>query len=212
MIRRMAMAPALLPLLVGLAAACESPTELPLVVPTSTLEAVGDAMQLTAHNADGGLPLWESLDTTVVTVTPAGMAVAVAPGTAAVRARLGSRTAEGTVVVMEPVEILISDLDVVVDSLGQFLGMKMRLKNAGGRGFFRVDYWRERGQGEAEHTRVLHMTTDLEALVGMDVQSSNYLMSDPADWVVAYSREPNSLGYVMTSCVRLDGGTPCPMP
>jgi hypothetical protein len=199
--------------LVTIAAACDSsPTDLPMHVPAVTLEAVGDAHQLTAGGTDGALPFWESLDTTVVTVTPAGMAVARAPGTARVRARLGSRTAEGTVSVLSPVEVTISDLRVTTDAGGAYAGMAMQLRNLGGRGYYRLQFWKERADGEDEHRIVLNYTTDMEAPVAMDVQFGTNLPAEPADWVVAYSREPVSLGYVRTGCMRLDGGAPCPIP
>jgi hypothetical protein len=194
------------------AAACDSITELPLHVPAVTLEAVGDAAQLVASGADGALPFWESLDTAVVTVTPAGMAVAVASGSAQVRARLGSRTAEGTVTVLPPVAVTISSFRVLTNSNGEYNGMAMQLKNEGGRGYYRLQFWKERAEGETEHRMILNFTTDSEAPVGMDVQAGYHLTAEPADWVTAFSREPNSLSYTRTACVRLDGGTPCPMP
>lgn len=49
------------------------------------------------------------------------------------------------------------------------------------------------------------------APVGMDVSSSTVGFAQP-DWVILYSREPNSTQYRQTACVRVDGGTPCPMP
>jgi len=199
--------------LAALAAGCDSTTDPPLLhVPTQTLEAVGDAIQLAASGAEGKLPFWESLDTTIVTVTPAGMARAIAPGTAGVRARLGSRSAEGTVRVLDPVEIQISDLRILKDAEGAYAGMAMQLRNAGGRGYYRLQFWRERAEGETGHQIVLNYATDIEAPVGMDVQSTTHgLPEQPADWVVAFSREPNSMSYVRTACVRLDG-EPCPMP
>lgn len=198
--------------LLALAAACESPTEpLSLFVPAVTLEAVGDAAQLVAGNAEESLPHWESLDPAVVTVTPAGMAVAVAEGTATVRAKLGSRTAEGTVTVLPPVTVVLTDLAVVTAPDGA-TGMGMRVRNEGGRGYFRLEYWRQKTGDETVHKRILHYLTDSEAPVGLDIGHQSFLGAETADWVVAYSREPMSTHYVMTGCVRLDGGTPCPMP
>jgi hypothetical protein len=205
--------PGLAVLVLGvLAAACDSVTEPPLHVPAVTLEAVGDVAQLLASGADGALPSWESLDPTVVTVTQAGMAVAVASGSARVRARLGSRTAEGTVTVLPPVAVTISDFRVVTNGNGEYAGMAMQLKNEGGRGYYRLQFWKERAEGETEHRLILNFITDSEAPVGMDIQSAVNLTAEPADWVMAYSREPSSLGYTRTACVRMDGGTPCPMP
>jgi hypothetical protein len=194
------------------AAACDSVTELPLHVPPVTLEAVGDAAQLVASGTDGALPFWESLDSPVVTVTPAGMAVAVAPGSARVRARLGSRTAEGTITVLPPVAVTISNFRVVTNGNGEFSGMAMQLKNEGGRGYYRLQFWKERAEGETEHRIILNFTTDSEAPVGLDIQAGYHLTDEPADWVMAFSREPSSVGYTRTACVRLDAGTPCPMP
>ena len=195
-----------------LSTACDSVTEPSLYVPPVTLEAVGDAAQLVASGANGALPSWESLDPTIVTVTPAGMVVAVASGSARVRARLGSTTAEGTVIVLPPVSVTISDFRVVTNGSGEYAGMAMQLKNEGGRGYYRLQFWKERAEGETEHRRILNFITDSEAPVGMDIQSVVNLTTEPADWVVAYSREPGSLGYTQTACVRMDGGTPCPMP
>ena len=193
-------------------AACDSPTEpLPLFIPAVTLEAVGDAAQLVAGNAGESLPRWESLDPAIVTVTPAGMAVAIAEGTATVRARLGSRTSEGTVTVLPPVSVVLADLAPVTAPDGA-TGLGMRIRNEGGRGYFRLEYWREKTGDETEHQRVLHYLTDSEAPVGMDVGHQSFLPTGTADWVVAYSREPMATHYVMTGCVRLDGGAPCPMP
>lgn len=193
------------------AAACDSPTEPALGVPPVTLEAVGDAVQLEADGAGDDLPRWESLDPDIVTVTPAGMAVAVAEGTATVRARLGSRTAEGQVTVMPPVEVVISDLHVVTE--GDLEGMSMRLANMGGRGFYRLEFWGERSDGEVEH-RIIQRSgiPDYPAEVGLDVVYQNLALPEIADWVIVYSREPLSLGYELTGCVRLDGGSPCPLP
>lgn len=191
--------------------ACDDPTDpIPLYVPTVTLEAVGDAAQLTATNAGDDLPHWESLDPSVVTVTPAGMAVAVSAGTATVRATLGSRTAEGTITVLPPVDVIVYDLEVVTEA-GQ-TGMGMRVKNEGGRGYFRMEFWREKTGAETEHKRIIHYLTDLEASVGMDISHQNFLSDETADWVIVYSREPMATHYTLTSCVRLDGATPCPMP
>lgn len=122
--------------LLALTAACESPTDLsPLTVQAVTIEAVGDAVQLVAHGAEGALSYWESLDTTIVTVTPAGMAVAVRSGTATVRARLGSRADEGTVTVLPPVDVRLSNVQVVTEDQGR-KGVSMQVTNVGGRGYY----------------------------------------------------------------------------
>lgn len=198
-------------LVVAAGLACDSPTEPTLGVIDLTLEAVGDAAQLTANvMGSSQLPRWESLDDDVVTVTEAGMAVAVAPGTATVRARIGSRTAEGTVTVLPPVDVELSQLAWGTDP-GGMTGMTMRLRNLGGRGFFRMEYWKQRATPDGEHQRILYYFNDVEAPVGMDVTHGNYIIDEPADWVVVQVREPRSVDYVVTSCVRLDGGQPCPM-
>lgn len=196
----------------ALGAACDSPTEPTLHVVDATLEAVGDATQLEARVTDSGdLPRWESLNEEIVTVTEAGMAVGVAPGTATVRARIGSRTAEGTVTVLPPVDVRLSDLTVVTDEAGHE-GMRMRLANAGGRGYYRLEYWRERATPEGEHQRVLYYGTDADAAVGMNIVHESHLLAEPADWVIVYSRQPHEVVYAMTGCARIDGGAPCPMP
>jgi hypothetical protein len=195
-----------------LAAGCDSVTEVPLHVPAVSLEAVGDAAQLVASGTDGALPFWESLDTTIVAVTPAGMAVAVAPGSATVRARLGSRTAQGVVTVLPPVAVTISNFRVATTPGGEYNGMAMQLRNEGGRGYYRLQFFKERAEGETEHRMILNFTTDSEAPVGMDIQATVNLTPEVADWVVAYSREPRSVGYTRTGCMRMDGGAPCPIP
>jgi hypothetical protein len=198
--------------LFALAAACESPADLsPITVEPVTIEAVGDAVQLVALGAEGALPYWESLDTTIVTVTPAGMAVAVRPGTATVRARLGSRSDEGIVTVLPPVDVRLSNVQVVTDEQGQ-TGLSMQVTNHGGRGYYRIEMWKAAIEGETEHRPISWQANDSEAGVGMTFGVTYWDLSDTPDWVLVYAREPLALQFDMTACVRLDGGSPCPMP
>ncbi len=198
--------------LVLVAAACESPTDpITVRVKNATLEAVGDARQLEATVANSDrLPEWESLNPEIVTVTRAGMAVAVAPGTARVRAKVGSVVSEGNVTVMPRVEVQLTSLTLVTEPSGQ-PGTRMQLRNVGGRGFFRLEYWQARESAGGEHRRVASWMNDFEAPAGMDVSFNTAGIAVP-DWVVIYSREPNSTEYRLTGCLRMDGGTPCPMP
>lgn len=89
-------------LLIAAVGCDESPTgtgpEPRISVTDVTLEAVGDAAQLEAvvENSDEA-PAWESLQPGVVTVSESGQAVAVAAGTATVRARIGTASGEGTI-------------------------------------------------------------------------------------------------------------------
>jgi hypothetical protein len=197
-------------LLPALAVACDSSTEPEpqLHVPDLTLEAVGDAGQL-AIRLDGEVVAarWESLTPTIVTVTESGVATAVAAGAATVRARVGSRTADGTVTVLPAVNVQLSELALVTDPSGAE-GMRMRLRNLGGRGYYRLEFWKFNPDGS--HERLLYFGSDAEAPVGLDIRYDNYLLSEPADWVLALSRQPLSLEAVPTSCVRLDGHSECP--
>jgi hypothetical protein len=197
--------------LFALAAACDdSPTDLPITVQPATIEAVGDAVQLIAAGSGGALPYWESLDTTIVTVTPAGMAVGVRSGTATVRARLGSRTDEGTVTVLPPIDVQLSNVRTVTDDAGH-TGLSMQVTNAGGRGYYRIEMWKAAGEGETEHRRISWQANDNEAGAGMSFGVTHWDLSDIPDWVLVYSREPRVLQLDITDCVRLDGGSPCPM-
>lgn len=197
--------------LFSLAAACDSPTDLsPITVQSVTIEAAGDAVQLVAHGAEDALPYWESLDTTIVTVTPAGMAVAVRAGTATVRARLGSRTDEGTVTVLPPVDVRLSNVQVVTDDQGQ-TGLSMQVTNVGGRGYYRIEMWKAAAEGETEHRRISWSMNDNEAGAGMSYGVTHWDLIDTPDWVLVYAREPLVLQFDVTACVRLDGGSPCPM-
>jgi hypothetical protein len=198
--------------LFALAAACDSPTDVsPITVQPVTIEAVGDAVQLVAQGAATALPRWESLDTTIVTVTPAGMAVAVRSGTATVRARLGSHIDEGTVTVLPPVNLQLSNVRVVTDAQGQ-TGLAMQVTNVGGRGYYRIEMWKAAAEGEPGHRRISWQASDSEAGAGMTFGSMYWGLTETPDWVVVYAREPLVLQAGMTACVRLDGGSPCPMP
>lgn len=199
-------------LLVAAVGCDESPTgtgpEPRIAVTDATLEAVGDAAWLEAVVEDSDAsPRWESLDPEIVTVSESGEAVAVAAGTATVRAHIGAASGAGTVTVLPPVDIRLSELDTVTDPSGR-KGMAMRIQNVGGRGYYRLEFWRYAPDGL--HDRVLHYSSDADAPVGMNIMHYNYLLAEPADWVLALAREPLALEAVRTSCVRLDGGAECP--
>jgi hypothetical protein len=197
-------------LLPALTIACDSTTgpEPQLQVPALTLEAVGDAGQLAVRlDGEDVTARWESLTPTIVTVTESGTATALAAGAATVRARLGSRTADGTVTVLPAVKVQLSELALVTDPAGNE-GMRMRLRNLGGRGFYRLEFWKSRPDGS--HQRLSYFGSEAEAPVGLDIIHASYLLNEPADWVLALSREPMSSEEVLTSCVRLDGEPECP--
>lgn len=195
-----------------LMAGCETATDPPvpdLRVEDLVLEARGDTASLVAVS-DGVLAVaeWESLDPSIVTVTASGLAAAVATGTARVQASVAGAVDTGIVRVLPPVHIRISELEVVTDPNGA-RGMGMRIRNEGGRGYYRLEFWKHGPDGRKR--RVLHYTTDSEAAPGMDIIHKNYLGEDLAEWVVAYSREPVAEEPVRTSCARLDGEVePCP--
>lgn len=197
-------------LLPAVAAACDSATEPEprIHVFDRTLEAVGDAAQLEV--LVDGVPAtarWESLGPDIVAVTETGMATAVSDGTASVRATIMSRSAVGEVTVLPPVDVQLSELATVTDPSGKD-GMRMRIRNLGGRGYYRLEFWKINPDGS--HERVLHYGSDAEAPVGLDIMYDNYLLDEPADWVLALSREPLAVESLRTSCVRLDGQPECP--
>ena len=195
-----------------LLAACDDVTEPHdphLEVGTVVLEARGDTASLTALSEGVAVMAeWESLDPAIVEVTPGGLARAVAAGTARVRASFAGAADTGTVTVLPAVDIRVSDLSVVTDPTGE-QGMRMRVRNDGGRGFFRLEFWRHDPDGSKR--RILWYVNETEAEPGLDVEHRNFLGGELAEWVVAYSREPSSEEPVRTSCARLDGETePCP--
>lgn len=198
--------------LAGLLTACDTSTvpHVPdLRVSDVTLEARGDTVELEALS-DGVVAMarWESLDPSVVTVTEAGLATAVSEGVARVRASFGGAADTGTVTVLSPVDVRVSDLAVVTDPSGE-QGMRMRIRNAGGRGFFQLEFWKHDPDGSKR--RIVWYATETEAEPGLDVEHRNYLGDELAEWVVAYSREPMAEEPVRTSCARLDGeAAPCP--
>jgi hypothetical protein len=204
-------------LLLALAAgACDSATEpqpLGILVPSLTLEAVGDAAQLEATVAGSDLlPIWESLDPAVATVTRAGMVTAVSAGTARVRARIGSSAAEGTVTVLPPVSVAITAATRTQEPSGNIM-VSLNLKNEGGRGYYRLEYLRLGTGPDGGPESVLRYLTDDQATVGMQIfHNTNLPGAASADVVVAYSREPKSLQYVRTGCIRIDGAAGCPLP
>jgi hypothetical protein len=198
--------------LAALLAACEGATEprVPeLRVTDSTLGARGDTASLTARVH--GMPAsaeWESLDPSVVMVTEGGLATAVAAGTARVRASFGGAVDTGTVTVLPPVAIRVSELAGVTDPGGE-QGMRMRIRNEGGRGYYRLEFWKHDPDGSKR--RILTYAHDVEAAPGLDIVYGNYLAGREVGWVLAYSREPLAEQPVRTSCARLDGlAEPCP--
>lgn len=85
----------------------------------------------------------------------------------------------------------------------------MRLRNAGGRGYYRLELWKLDPDGSKR--RIVWYVDESEAGPGLDIVHENFLGEEIADWVVAYSREPLASVPVRTSCVRMDGlAEPCP--
>jgi hypothetical protein len=199
--------------LVLAAGACDSSTEpVTLFVPSVTLEAIGDIQQLEAALTGSDLlPVWEIDDPGVATVTRAGMITAVAPGTTKVWARVGSVQGVGTVTVLEPIRIEIAGVVRETDPSGAAV-LAVSLKNQGGRGFYRMEHWQERQAPGEEHRVVARHLSEAPLAGGLEITVRDFLPGmEAVDWVVVFSREPNSLDQKITGCFRLDGGTPCPM-
>lgn len=198
-------------LALALVAACELGTGsevTELRVPAVTLEARGDTVRLGAH-ADGVAVAarWESLDSAIVTVSEDGLATAVSAGTAGVRATAGGMMATGTATVLPAVDIRLSDLGVVTDPTGE-RGVRMRIRNHGGRGYYAPELWKLDPDGTRR--RIVRYATEFEAEPGMDIEHTNYIGDEIADWVVVYSREPIAEEAVRTACTRVDGAAGCP--
>ena len=197
----------------GLGEPCPSdvpdPTPPQLVVEPVTLEARGDTARLRAQvNGVAADVEWTSLDPSVVFVEDDGLARAVSAGTARVEATFHGIVATGSVTVLPAVEIRVSDLATVTDPTGRS-GLRMRLRNAGGRGYYRLELWRFDELGRK--TRVLADAQELPVAPGFDVEHTTFLPDEPVQWVVAYSREPMASEAIRTSCARMDGlGEPCP--
>ena len=214
MTRRLPLLALSLVLMIG--SACDSSTEpdpIRLAVADDTLEAVGDVKQMesTVTGTDE-LPEWVSLHPEIATITRAGTITAVAPGTATVRASVGGRTAEAEVTVLPLVDVQLESVTSTIDQSGT-PEIILELRNAGGRGFYRVDMWKERASAGQDHQIVLRDFNDRPAPVEMDISFSTvHPAMDEVDWVVIYSRTPNSVDYRVTGCIRVDGGTPCPIP
>jgi hypothetical protein len=192
-------------------AGCDSSTDAVTVqVQSVTFEAVGDALQLEATvPGSTALPEWESLNPEVVTVTRAGMAVSVAPGTARVVARVRSGEGEGTVTVLPHVSVELTA--VSKQDAGEGLeNIRLDVTNTGGRGFYRFRVMRDPDQPGGEHTVITDFWNDTSITPGVSyfVQMS---VPAPADWVAVYSRSPHSEEYRRTGCMRFDGGD-CPLP
>lgn len=198
-------------LFVAALAACDSgtgPQLAELQVGDTIIAARGDTVRLSVW-ADGALvdAEWRSLSPSVVTVTAQGLATAMGKGAARVRASVGRVESEGTVTVLPPVDIRLSELAVVTDP-GGATGVGMRIRNLGGRGFYTLELWKLEPDGTKR--RILRYTTETPAEAGLDVRHNNYLSGETPDWVVAYSREPMADEPVRTACVRLDGAAGCP--
>jgi len=204
----------MVPLLLGLATACDSPTGANpqlLSVADLTIEAVGDSHQLAATQRDSSrLPTWESLDPTIASVTRAGMITGVAAGTTRVRARLGSEMVQGTVTVLPPVSVEI--VGAVKDApVNGHERVRLTLRNTGGRGFYRMHFYRAADAPGGEPRIIQQDITDLPVTVFSHEVFFHLDVAAPADWVVIYSREPNSMSFRRTGCARLDGEPGCPM-
>jgi hypothetical protein len=203
--------------LATLLAACDTATgpDVPrpavprLHVQDAVLEARGETLPLTALS--DGLPAlaeWQSLDPEIVIVTERGRATAVAPGTARVRAVFGAAEDTGAVTVLPAVDIRVLELAVVTDPNGE-QGMGMRIRNEGGRGYYKLEFWKHDESGAKR--RILSYSTETEAEPGLDIEHRNFIGTELATWVVAYSREPVAAEAVRTSCARLDRvAEPCP--
>lgn len=200
-----------LPLLLAAAViACDSTTEPEpnIRIVGLTLEAVGDVAQMEVRmDGEAATARWESLDPEIVTVTTGGLARAVSHGIATVKAEIDGRSAEGEVTVLPPVNVQVSELAVVTDAGGS-QGTEMRLQNHGGRGYFRLEFWKLRPDGS--HERIMYHTNDAEAPVGLNITYSHFSSGETPDWVMAFSREPLALEGTRTSCVRMDGADGCP--
>ena len=179
-----------------------------LQVQDAVLGARGDTMRLSAR-ADGVLTeaRWESLAPSVATVTLDGLVTAVAPGNVRVRASVSAAQAEGTVTVLPPVDIRLSEVGMVTDAGGS-VGVRMRIRNLGGRGYYALELWKLDDGGTRR--RILRHLTETEAAPGMDIEHINYLAEEEPDWIVAWSREPADLDPVRAACVRVDGAPGCP--
>ena len=179
-----------------------------LQVEDAILGARGDTMRLSAR-ADGVLTQarWESLDPSVATVTPDGLVTAVAPGNVRVRASVSAARAEGTVTVLPAVDIRLSEVAMVTDAGGS-VGVRMRIRNLGGRGYYALELWKLDDDGTRR--RILRHLTETEAAPGMDIEHIDYLAEEEPDWIEAWSREPAALDPVRAACVRVDGAPGCP--
>lgn len=191
--------------------ACESPTDQKLMgVQAVILEAVGDSKQLEASvSGTDALPAWESLNPGVVTVTRAGMVTAVGAGTATVRATLGSETAHGQVTVLPPVNVEITSATRVPGNPG-WDDVTLRIRNTGGRGYYRTRFYRAASTPGGQPEIVSQMLTDIAIAAGQPELSAMTQIPASAEWAVIYSRDPHSMEYRTTACARLDGAAGCP--
>ena len=197
--------------LAAVLAACDDgvgPRVPELRVPDAVLAARGDTIRLEVRG-EGALEnvRWQSLNPAVVTVTEDGLATAVTGGNARVRASLEGAEAEGTVRVLPPVEIRVSEVALVTDPGGK-PGVRMRIRNVGGRGFYTMELWKLEPDGTKR--RLISHGTETPAEPGLDIEYVGYLSAEAPDWVVMYSREPLAPEPVRTACVALDGAPGCP--
>jgi len=194
-----------------LAGACDSPSEaITIYVPSATLEAVGDSRQMEATvRGSDRLPEWTISDPAVATVTRAGMVTAVAAGTAQLTARVSGIERSATVTVLPPVNVEAYNLRMGTNPQGR-PELALRLRNQAGRGYYRMSVWKAPATEGGQPVRVVGWETDSPAPAGFDI-STSVILENGADWIMVHAREPNSLGYTRTSCVRVDGQPGCPM-
>jgi hypothetical protein len=55
--------------------------------------------------------------------------------------------------------------------------VSLRLRNTGGRGYYRLEYWRARETEGGEHRVVQRALNDAPAQVGLDVAVNNFALS-----------------------------------
>jgi hypothetical protein len=96
----------------------------------------------------------------------------------------------------------------MVTDPGGSSGVRMRIRNLGGRGYYTLELWKLDPNGMKR--RLLRQVTETDAAPGLDVVHTNYLSEQEPDWVVAYSREPAAPEPSRTACARVDGTPGCP--
>jgi hypothetical protein len=199
------------------AAACESdpgePAWVTLLPGSFTLEAIGDSLRIGTTTSRTSAPLaWETSNPAVVTVNSSGVATATGPGTATVTARVQGAHASSTVTVLPLTNVEVVNPRYETNLAGS-PGFRIDLRNTGGRGFFRLEFWKFSDTPGGEPRRVLNEVGMRDVAVGMN--SSTWYDSfreGSVDWVVVYSRDPVSTQERRTSCVRVVGQAGCPLP